>query len=111
MDDTHGAPAPLTMRALASLAELAARLRAAGHPDPQSPPWLVAELDQHAAEVRDALSDEGGRLRLVRLAGYAEGVLDTAERNGWTLRRADGPAVPWPVLRLLAVCSLAPAAR
>jgi hypothetical protein len=70
-------------------------------------PALLASVDQHAAEVRDAL---GARLRPEELAAYADGVADTAAGHGWDPSEAlsaDWAAASWPLLRLLAVCTLA----
>ncbi|MFF5232926.1 DUF6401 family natural product biosynthesis protein [Dactylosporangium sp. NPDC000521] len=82
-----------------ALAELAGRLTTGG-----DHPWQVALVDQHAAEVRDALLDAAGRLPVVRLAAYADGVLDSAERRGWRLDESG--ATEWPMLRLRAICAL-----
>lgn len=78
-------------------------------------PGLAAEVDQHAAAVRDILSfgvDSGPSVaRQVLLAGYAQGVLDHVRERGEQLRvpadeqswsRAD-----WICVRLAAVCTLA----
>ena len=73
-------------------------------------PGLLAEVDQHAAHVRDSLLDHAGRLSLLHLAAYADGVVDTATNRGWDLaeaHRGDWESASWPLVRLIAVCSLA----
>ncbi|MEU7869897.1 DUF6401 family natural product biosynthesis protein [Dactylosporangium sp. NPDC049140] len=90
------------------LAELAERLQAAVAAQVAAPTWLAAAVDQHAAEVRDALTDRHGRVRVVALAAYADGVLDTAGRRGWTIESSTRPS--WPLLRLFAVSALTPSA-
>lgn len=71
-------------------------------------PALLAEVDQHAAEVRDALGDGRTAPSTVALAGYTEGLIHAAEEAGWEFPAeidwADGD---WRVLRLLAICVLA----
>ena len=70
----------------------------------------LASVDQHAAEVRDAL---GGRLTVRGLLGYAQGFTEAAVARGWwpPHRRAAGrpgtePRLDWESLRLAAVCRL-----
>jgi hypothetical protein len=85
--------------------ELAAALRI---------PAVVAQLDQHAAAVRDILAfgvpsgrgvDPG-----VLLAGYGRGLVDQAAERGRPVRRigrGGWPHAEWLDLRLAAVCLLA----
>lgn len=100
-----------TQFARRKLSELATALDAVPN---AGPPWLSAATDQHAAQIRDALAGPDGRIPVLRLAAYADGVLDTAERRGWILDSAvhwateAGAELSWPLLRLLAICSLAP---
>jgi hypothetical protein len=71
---------------------------------------LRAALDQHAASVRDALGNQAGGPNAVGLAGYAAGVRDALIEIEWRMspvNELDWSALEWPVLRLLAVCSLA----
>jgi hypothetical protein len=72
-------------------------------------PGLLAEVDQHAAGIRDSLSSDVRPLTAVILAAYAEGVRDAAFKHGW--RPPQGPVDwaenDWVLNRLLAVCSLA----
>lgn len=69
---------------------------------------LRAAVDQHAAEVRDAL---GGRVSTGGLMSYARGFVDAAVARGWWPPHWVGPgyAAPeldWESLRLAAVCRL-----
>ncbi|NJC82680.1 DUF6401 family natural product biosynthesis protein [Planosporangium mesophilum] len=71
-------------------------------------PGLLAAVDQHAAEVRDALGDGRAAPSTVALAGYAEGFIHAAEETGWDLPEPiDWVHADWRALRLLAVCALA----
>ena len=73
-------------------------------------PGLLAEIDQHAAAVRDALGDPEPRPDSISLAGYASGVRDASSDAGWLmpdLDTVDWSTVDWPTLRLVAVCALA----
>jgi hypothetical protein len=73
-------------------------------------PGLQAEVDQHAAAVRDALGDPEPCPDAVSLAGYASGVRDAASDAGWLmpdLDQVEWSTVDWPTLRLLGVCALA----
>ena len=104
MDDINGLHGSVREPAArTALAELAGRLTTGG-----ADPGLVALVDQHAAEVRDALLDAMGRLPVVRLAAYADGVLDSAELRGWRLDESG--AAEWPMLRLRAICALSASA-
>lgn len=72
-------------------------------------PALLADVDQHAAAIRDSLDGDRRPLTLAALAGYAEGLRAAALEHGW--RPPTGPvdwsAPDWPLTRLLAVCALA----
>jgi hypothetical protein len=71
-------------------------------------PRLLAEVDQHAAEVRDALGDGHLAPSTVALAGYTEGLIHAAEEAGWEFPASiDWIGGDWRVLRLLAICMLA----
>jgi hypothetical protein len=65
-------------------------------------PGLLAAVDQHAAEVRDSLTD-GGRLPMHSLLGYARGFVEAAIGRGW---RPGASHQDWESLRLAAVCLL-----
>jgi hypothetical protein len=93
----------------AVLAALAASLGTAGLAAAAARPGLLAEVDQHAAAVRDSLDGDRRPLTRAALAGYAEGVRAAAAEYGW--RVPAGPhdwfAPDWLLIRLLAVCALA----
>lgn len=65
-------------------------------------PGLLAEIDQHAAAVRDILVLGDHRLGPVALADYARGVEDVARERGWRPGGQD-----WVSLRLAGVYLLA----
>lgn len=77
-----------------------------------SVPGLLAEVDQHAAAVRDILSVgvTGAAKGSVLLAGYARGLLDVARDLGWGFAEptlAGWTRTDWLTIRLVAVCDLA----
>jgi hypothetical protein len=65
-------------------------------------PGLLAEVDQHAAAVRDILILGNAGLGPVELADYARGIEDVARDRGWRPGHHD-----WVWLRLAGVCVLA----
>lgn len=83
-----------------------------------------ASVDQHAAEIRDALTVRGGKLTPAALLSYAQGFTEAAIARGWwpPHRRAgentarDDASWPeslwtetlldWESLRLAAVCRM-----
>lgn len=86
------------------------RVGEAGTAALRSLPGLVAQLDQHVAQVRHAVADRAGRLHPVTLAAYADGVADAAAARGWAADETTSRGwqrASWPSLRLLAVCVLA----
>jgi hypothetical protein len=96
--------------ARAALADLAHRLGTPGLAAATMLPGLLAEVDQHAAVLRDLLGDGLRPPSPIGLAGYAEGLCDTATDLGWARPDPDDVAwtqAPWLVVRLLAVCQLA----
>lgn len=88
--------------ARAGLTELATTVGRPGHAAVAARPDLLARLDQHAAAIRESLG--GTLLDPVALAGYAAAIRDAARESGDTLD--DWSAPTWPMLRLLAVCTL-----
>ncbi|MGC9665614.1 DUF6401 family natural product biosynthesis protein [Planosporangium sp. 12N6] len=90
------------------LRDLTAVLGADGLAVARRLPGLLAALDRHAAEVRDALGDGRAVPSTVALAGYAEGLIHAAEETGWELPAPiDWAHADWRAVRLLAVCALA----
>jgi hypothetical protein len=76
-------------------------------------PTAQACLDQHAAEVRNALVEMGQDLTPVALISYVQGFIEAAIGRGWwpphRLRELDiyfGDELDWESLRLAAVCHL-----
>lgn len=92
------------------LGRLHQRIGAAGLAAAAVIPALSAQVDQHAAEVRDLLGVRGRRPTPAALASYADGLLDGATDRGWQAPQhdlagwagADGVTV-----RLVALCALA----
>jgi hypothetical protein len=73
-----------------------------------STPGLLAQVDQHAAAVRDSIAAADRPIGPLALASYARSVLAVHRRCGRELPSTVDWAHPeWTVLRLLAVCSLA----
>ncbi|WP_405095382.1 DUF6401 family natural product biosynthesis protein [Micromonospora sp. NBC_01412] len=91
------------------LARLTVAIGTAGLAAAAARPGLLAEIDQHAAAVRDSLGGDRRPLSPAALAGYAEGVRDAAREHGWQppTRSTDWSEADWPLARLLAVCALA----
>jgi hypothetical protein len=86
------------------------RLGRAGMAAMRAEPGLRAAVDQHVAQIRDAVADRRGRVHPAALAAYADGVADTVTAKGWSAREtADGGwrNASWPSVHLLAVCVLA----
>jgi hypothetical protein len=76
-------------------------------------PGLLAEIDQHAAAVRESLRSAGKAIGPVGLSSYARSVLAVHERHGRPLpspETVNWVRPDWTVLRLVAICSLADAA-
>lgn len=72
-------------------------------------PGLLAEVDQHAAAVRDSLHGDHRPLSVAALAGYAEGIHAAALEHGWQspTTMVDWSQPGWLLTRMLAVCALA----
>jgi hypothetical protein len=99
--------------ARASLADLVHRLGRPGLTAAATRPGLLAAVDQHAAALRDLLTDGRRPPGPIGLAGYLQGVRETAAALGWqppAAHAVDWSRPHWLVLRLLAVCQLAGAA-
>ncbi|MFI5615619.1 DUF6401 family natural product biosynthesis protein [Amycolatopsis sp. NPDC051903] len=103
-------------RARRYLADLADQLGVAGMAAMAAVPALAAEVDQHAAAVRDILvvGVEGSAsvAAAVLLASYARGLIEQVEQDAgraWSpaVDAAGWAAASWLQLRLLAVCQLA----
>lgn len=106
----HGAV--VTSAARLALGQWGSRLGVTGMTAMRATPGLRAEVDQHAASIREAIADRRGRLHPVTLAAYADGVADVATAKGWSpdeIAGGDWSAASWPSVRLLAVCVLADA--
>ncbi|MGH3164828.1 MAG: DUF6401 family natural product biosynthesis protein [Trebonia sp.] len=79
-----------------------------------------ASVDQHACEIRDALTSQGRKLTPTALLSYAQGFMEAAIARGWwpPHRRAQvtdvspwadddhGSLLDWESLRLAAVCRM-----
>jgi hypothetical protein len=76
-------------------------------------PGLLAEVDQHAAAVRDAVAAAGRELDALSLYRYARSVIAAAHRTGRELPgygasdNATWTRAGWHVVRLVAVCAVA----
>jgi hypothetical protein len=83
---------------------LAGRVGACGLTLSAGYPGMLAAVDQHAAEVRDALvSGEASRGPAIHLLlWYARGFVEAAIGRGWLPRSGSD----WESLRLAAVCQL-----
>jgi hypothetical protein len=76
---------------------------------------LLAQVDQHAAAVRDALANAGRAVDVEGLAAYAKSVSAAADRMGRPVPQPGHAyisgsawlAAEWHLLRLVAVCLIA----
>jgi hypothetical protein len=95
--------------AQATLTSLQGQLGQDGLLAAASIPALLANIDQHAAAVRDTLATGEETPGMVALAGYADGLCDAAAQHGWQppIGKADWSGADWPLVRLMAVCALA----
>jgi len=92
--------------ALSSLQGLMASIGYSGLSTARRLPGLLASVDQHAAAIRESLTEERP-LSAVALAAYAAGVRDAAFRHGWRAPAViDWSADDWVLHRLLGVCLL-----
>lgn len=72
-----------------------------------------ASVDQHACEIRDALTSTGRKITPTALLCYAHGFMEAAIARGWwpPHRRERGPwddepLLDWESLRLAAICRM-----
>lgn len=72
-----------------------------------------ALIDQHASEIRDALTGAGSRITPAALLSYAQGFMEVAIARGWWPPHRqerepweDEPVLDWESLRLAAVCRM-----
>lgn len=97
------------------LDEMMARVGVDGLTAAFADPGLLAVIDQHAAAVRDALSDAGREPDADGLAAYCRSITAAAIRMGRPVPApGDAPHAPsawtvadWHLLRLVAVCMIA----
>lgn len=67
-------------------------------------PGVVAQIDQHAAAVRDSIGRDGIALSRGSLTHYLRGFMDGVRERGW---HSSETGYDWETLRLLAICRLA----
>lgn len=100
------------------LDEMMARVGVDGLVAAHGDPGLLAQLDQHAAAVRDALAAAGRPLDATGLAAYAKSIAAAATRMG---RPVPDPghaylsgtawlSAEWHLMRLVAICMIAESA-
>jgi hypothetical protein len=72
-----------------------------------------ASVDQHASEIRDALTSTGRKITPAALLSYAQGFTEAAIARGWWPPHRqerdpwDGePLLDWESLRLAAICRM-----
>jgi Family of unknown function (DUF6401) len=65
-------------------------------------PGLAADVDQHAAAIRDVIAASGEELTPRVLRDYLDGFTDAAIERGWW----PGDGFDWETVRVIAVCSL-----
>jgi hypothetical protein len=101
--------------ARAVLDEMMARVGVDGLVAAHADPGLLAQVDQHAAAVREALAHAGRSADAEGLASYAKSIAAAAERMGRPVPQPGGAyvsgsawlAAEWHLLRLVAVCMIA----
>ena len=102
-------------RAQDALDDLMARVGVDGLTYAFGDPGFLARVDQHAADVREALFRAGRAMTPEALVSYAASVTAAARRMNLFLPEAgqadpahlDWATAPWHLLRLLAVCGIA----
>jgi hypothetical protein len=115
---TETLAAALADPARALLDEMMARVGVDGLVAAHADTGLLAQVDQHAAAVRDALAHAGREVDAEGLASYARSIAAAANRMGRPIPEpgrayVDGPAwltAEWHLLRLVAVCMIAESA-
>ena len=104
--------------ATAVLDEMMARVGVDGLAAALGDAGLLAQIDQHAAAVRDALRDAGRAVDAEGLAAYAKSILAAAVRMGRPVPEPGHAyvsgtawlAAEWHLMRLVAVCMIAESA-
>jgi hypothetical protein len=107
--------APAVDPARALLDEMMARVGVDGLAAALGDTGLLAEVDQHAAAVRDALHHAGREIDAEGLASSARSIVAAAERMGRPVPQPGRAyvsesawlAAEWHLLRLVAVCLIA----
>ena len=104
--------------ARALLDEMMARVGVDGLAAALGDAGLLAQVDQHAAAVRDALGNAGRAVDAEGLAAYAKSIAAAADRMGRPVPQPGHAyvsgsawlAAEWPLMRLVAVCMIAESA-
>jgi len=110
--------APAADPARALLDEMMARVGVDGLAAALGDAGLLAQVDQHAAAVRDALRDAGRAVDAAGLAAYATSIVAAAVRMGRPVPEPGHAyvsgsawlAAEWHLMRLVAVCMIAESA-
>jgi len=110
--------APAVDPARALLDEMMARVGVDGLVAAHADAGLLAQIDQHAAAVRDALAHAGRAVDAEGLASYAKSIAAAAQRVGRPVPEPGHAylsgtawlAAEWHLLRLVAVCLIAESA-
>ena len=110
--------APPADPARALLDEMMARVGVDGLAAALGDSGLLAQVDQHAAAVRDALANAGREVDAEGLAAYAKSIAAAADRMGRPIpqpgqayvSRPAWLAAEWHLMRLVAVCMIAESA-
>ena len=110
--------APAADPARALLDEMMARVGVDGLAAALGDAGLLAQVDQHAAAVRDALRDAGRAVDAAGLAAYATSIVAAAVRMGRPVPEPGHAYVSgiawlsaeWHLMRLVAVCMIAESA-
>jgi hypothetical protein len=104
--------------ARALLDEMMARVGVDGLAAALGDAGLLAQVDQHAAAVRDALGQAGREVDAEGLASYAKSIAAAADRMGRPVPQPGHAylsgsawlAAEWHLMRLVAVCMIAESA-